>query len=173
MKIKIEIVTGAYTYHCWTWKKESEETASETERELAQKFIEADEDDRQEIAYELRDYAQQVDEFPEPYFSSVEVSYPDGEHQNEDIQPDDAVDNDIQDIHDHFIKEWRDRTNKIVLLIDDQWKRRSYEAEVNSKTPFNVHALSVVNGSITYGTDEVEYVDGGEGNATDYFWRVR
>ena len=173
MRIKIEITTGSYCYHCWTWNQESEKTSSQTERELAQKFIDADEDERQNLAYELLEYAQQTEEFPEPYFSSIEISYPDGDHQDETIRMTEPVDNNVPVIHDYYRKERRDKTNKIVLLIDEQWKHRLYEAEVNSKEPFNVHALSVVNGSITYGIDEIEYVDGGEENATDCYWQVR
>ena len=173
MRIRIEISTGYNEYSCWTWTKKDQEEAEEEEKALAQQIIDAEDDDRQEIAYELIEYAQHESGIlPEPYFRSIEVSYPDGEHQDQDIAPDEEVSNDQKSIEDYYQKEWDDPNAEAVVLRDNHMKRGLWIGEVETNKPFNITYLSVIKGEITYGTTPIEYDNGGEGNYTDYFWRI-
>ena len=173
MRIRIEIKTGYNEYSCWTWTQKDQQEAEEEEKALAQQLIDAEEDNRQEIASELIEWAKQESGMiPEAYFSSIEVSYLDGEHQDQDIRPDEEVSNDNQSIQDYYQEEWHDPNAEAVVLRDNQMKRGLWIGEVETNKPFNINYLSISKGEISYGIQTLEYVDGGEGNYTDYFWRI-
>ena len=94
MRIKIEIVTGYSNYSSLSWTKEDQEqyaTDPDFQNEDDQKYAKqmekirkADDDDKDGIAYDLMIGGSCQDcMMIEPYFSRIEVSYPDGEHEDE------------------------------------------------------------------------------------------
>lgn len=99
----------------------------------------------------------------EPYFSSVEVSYPDTTRASKDIRPIDEVSNDWKDLGEFYEDKINDPQNLVVILRADHMKRGLFSAEIESNRPFKMNYLSVTNGEILYGVHPVEYVDGGEG----------
>jgi hypothetical protein len=174
MRIKIEIVTGYSTYSSMSWTKEDQDqhaTDPDFQNEDDQKYAkqmeeirQAEDDDKNGIAYDLMIGGSCQDcMMIEPYFSRIEVSYPDGEHKDEDIRPDDEVSNNWKDLSEFYEDKIIDPKNLVLILRADHMKRGLFGAEVESDKPFNINYLSVMDGEITYGTHPVEYVDGGEG----------
>ena len=173
MKIKIEIVAGYSNYASFTWTKEDQEKygihpdfKNEWDLELLKQvneLREADEDDKDGIAYDLIIGAGGDCMMIEPYFSRIEVSYPDGEHEDEEIRPDDEVSNNWKDLSEFYEDKINDPKNLVLILRADHMKRGLFGAEIESDKPFNINYLSVMDGEITYGTDTIDYVDGGEG----------
>lgn len=186
MRIRIEITTGYNEYSCWTWTKKDQQEAEEEEKALAQRFIDAEEDDRQEIAYELIEWAKHESGIiPEASFGCIEVSYPDPRHDHLDDEPPsdekpdveeyycpEEVSNDNKSIQDYYEEEWHDPNAEAVVLRDNQMKRGLWIGVVETNKPFNINYLSISKGEISYGIETLEYVDGGEGNYTDYFYRT-
>ena len=167
MKIQIEVVTTYNNFSCFTWDKETEEGASDELKALVQSYRDAEEGgDRDEIARELIEWAQKDAFQIQPWFRSLHVSYPDGEEEDEWITPEtvdnDGTDRDIRDFYEQEI-----RQNKLVVLKDDEWKHGGWEAIVESPKPFNVHALSIAGGEMTYGFDTLEFDGNGEGNYSE------
>ena len=173
MRIKIDIVTGYSNYSSLTWTKEDQEqhaTDPDFQNEDDQKYAKqmeeirkADDDDKDGIAYDLIICAGGDCMMIEPYFSRIEVSYPDGEHDDEEIRPDDEVSNNWKDLSEYYQQKITDPKNLVVILRADHMKRGLFGAEIESNKPFNINYLSVMDGEITYGTDTIDYVDGGEG----------
>jgi hypothetical protein len=172
IKMKVRITTYLNYFNCWYWNEEVKKDASEEEKEYAQMFIDAeDEGEKAEIARDLIEYAQLTETLCGSYFNDIEVEYPNGELPNEDITPDDCVDNNDKDISEYYEEQWEDSSNTAVILKDDQYKRSTWILEIDTDKPFNINYLSVMDGVITYGTHQFEYEDGGEGSYTDYAWR--
>lgn len=173
MRINIRIVAGFSNYSSLTWTKEDQEqyaTDPDFQNEDDQKFSQqmeeirkADDDDKDGIAYDLLMGAGGDCMMIEPYFSGIEVSYPDGEHEDEDIRPDDEVSNNWKDLSEFYEDKINDPKNLVVILRADHMKRGAFGAEIESDKPFNINYLSVMDGEITYGSHSIEYVDGGEG----------
>lgn len=175
MRIKIEIVTGYSTYSSMSWTKEDQDqhaTDPDFQNEDDQKYAkqmeeirQAEDDDKNGIAYDILSSGWSCQDcmMIEPYFSRIEVSYPDGEHKDEDIRPDDEVSNNWKDLSEFYEDKIIDPKNLVLILRADHMKRGLFGAEVESDKPFNINYLSVMDGEITYGTHPVEYVDGGEG----------
>ena len=97
----------------------------------------------------------------DPYFIRIEVSYPDGEHQDEEIRPDDDVSNDWKDISEFYDDQIKDPK------IGGDPPCRPHEtgyfcSEIETDKPFNINYLSVTDGEIPYGMHTIEYSDGGE-----------
>ena len=166
MKIQIEVVTTYNNFSCFTWDKETEEGACDELKALVQKYKDADWDDKEEIGRELSEWAQKDAFQIQPWFDSLHVSYPDGEEEDEWITPG-AVDNDgtDKDIRDFYEKEIL--KNKVVVLLDNEMKHGGWEATVESNKPFNIHALSIAGGEMTYGFDTLEFDGNGEGNYSE------
>ena len=172
MRIKIDIVTGYSTYRSLSWTKEDQQqhaTDPDFQNEDDQKYakqmeeiLQAD-DDKDGIAYDLLIGAGGDCMMIEPYFSHIEVSYPDGEHEDEEIRPDDEVSNNWKDLSEYYQQKITDPKNLVLILRADHMKRGLFGAEIESNKPFNINYLSVMDGEITYGTDTIDYVDGGEG----------
>ena len=175
MKIKIEIVTGYSTYSSLIWTKEDQEqypTHPDYQHEDDQEYFKQlqeirkapDYDDKESIAYDLLMGGGSQDcMMIEPYFSRIEVSYPDGEHQDEEIRPDDEVSNNWLDLSDFYEGKINDPNNLVVILRADHMKRGYFSAEIESDKPFNINYLSVMDQEISYGMHTIEYEDGGEG----------
>ena len=174
MRIKIEIVTGYSTYSSLTWTKEDQAQYPihpEYQHEYDQKYFQqmqdirkADDDDKDGIAYDmLMEWSCQDCMMIHPYFSSIEVTYPDGEHQDEEIRPDDEVSNNWKDLSEFYQDKINDPNNMVVILRADHMKRGYYNEEIESDKPFNINYLSVTDGEISYGMHTIEYLDGGEG----------
>jgi hypothetical protein len=174
MRINIEIVTGFSNYSSLTWTKEDQEqypTHPDYQHEDDQEYFKqiqeirkADDDDKNGIAYDmLMEWSCQDCMMIEPYFRSIEVSYPDGTRASKDIRPKDEVSNDWKDLGEFYADKINDPQNLVVILRADHMKRGLFSAEIESPRPFSMNYLSVTNGEITYGTHTVEYVDGGEG----------
>ena len=174
MRIKIEIVAGFSTYSSLIWTKENQEqypTHPDYQHEDDQKYFnqiqeirKADDDEKDGIAYDLLMGGSCQDcMMIEPYFSSVEVSYPDTTRASKDIRPIDEVSNDWKDLGEFYEDKINDPQNLVVILRADHMKRGLFSAEIESDRPFKMNYLSVTNGEIFYGVHPVEYVDGGEG----------
>ena len=171
MKIKIDITTCWNTYSIFVWDKETQSRATDELRQLVTRFLE-EPDAREEIAYELMNgWEQEGPMLPHPYFSNIEVEYPDGEHPDEDIRPTDEVENNEKDIHAYYEEELESH-HPLVILQDNQMKRGHWEAEVESRKPFNINYLSVIDGVITYGSETLEFSGDGEGNYSERFWQI-
>jgi len=174
MKIKIEIVAGFSTYSSLIWTKENQEQypthpvyQHEEDQEYfnqIQEIRKADDDEKDGIAYDLLMGGSFQDcMMIEPYFSIVEVSYPDTTRASKDIRPIDEVSNDWKDLGEFYEDKINDPQNLVVILRADHMKRGLFSAEIESDKPFKMNYLSVTNGEIFYGVHPVEYVDGGEG----------
>ena len=171
MKMLIEDTTSYNNFTCFKWDKKTEEGAHDSTKEQVQRFIDADEDEAEEIAREIiTDYGNDH-MFPQAWFSRIEVHYPDGEHPSESIYVDQEVENNNKSITYFYEKEIEEiDANRIVILKDDEWKRGLWEVQVETNKPFNIYYLSVMDGEITYGLDTLEYVDGGEGNYSEIYY---
>lgn len=173
MRINIEIVTGYSTYRSLSWTKEDQQqhaTDPDFQNEDDQKYAKqmeeirkADYEDKEGLSYDLIIGAGNDCMMIEPYFSRIEVSYPDGEHEDEEIRPDDEVSNNWKDLSEYYHHKITDPKNLVLILRADHMKRGLFGAEIESDKPFNINYLSVMDGEITYGTDTIDYVDGGEG----------
>ena len=174
MKIKIEIVASYSNYSRFTWTKEDQQNygnhpnfKNEWDMELLKQvnaLREADEDDKDGIAYDIMIGGSNQDcMMIHPYFSAIEVSYPDSTRAGKDIRPIDEVSNDWKDLGEFYEDTINDPQNLVVILRADHMKRGLFSAEIESDKPFKMNYLSVTNGEIFYGVHPVEYVDGGEG----------
>ena len=170
MKIKIDIGTSYCEYNVFTWSEEDEEKASDELKKKVAQFLKASGSKKEELAESLAvNYGDDAID-PEAYFRSIYVSYPDGEHEDEYISPEQSVENDNEQF---FRKKMNDLVkNRIVICTMNQYKHGGWEATVESKNPFNINALSVMNGEITYGFDSFDYMGGGDHNYGETWWEV-
>jgi len=167
MRIKITISTAFNEYSCFTWSKEKEENASDELKDLVDRFRKATRDESDEIAEQITsNYGeQQID--PEAGFRTIYIEYPDGEHEDDVISSPDEVENDN---HRFYQKRMNDPANSMGICKVVQYKHGAWEGVVNSKQPFNINFLSVMNGEITYGCDTLENMGEGDHNFTEYYY---
>jgi hypothetical protein len=170
MKIKIEIGTSYCEYNVFTWSEEDEEKSSDELKKKVSQFLKASGSKKEQLAESLAaNYGDDAID-PEAYFRSIYVSYPDGEREDEYISPEESVENDNEQF---FKKKFSDLTkNRIVICTMNQYKHGGWETTVESKNPFNINALSVINGEITYGFDSLDNMGGGDHNYGETWWEV-
>ena len=89
-----------------------------------------DYDEKESIAYDIvvgGSYGDYM--MVEPYFSSIEVYYPDGEQNAESIRPDEEISNDWKDLDDFYADKIADPENLVVITRADHMKRGLYKNE--------------------------------------------
>jgi hypothetical protein len=167
MKIKIMISTSFNEYSCFTWTKEKEENATDELKDLVDRFQKAEGEDQEEIAEQITsNYGEdQID--PESGFGTIDIEYPDGEHEGDLISRPDEVENDNCQF---YQKKMNDPANILSICKVEQYKHGGWEGIVESKHPFNINYLSVMNGEITYGMDNLENMGGGDHNFTEFYY---
>ena len=175
MRMIIEIVTAWSTYSNFTWTKEDQKNygthpdyQSDDQMELLKQVTQIrnskDYDEKESIAYDIvvgGSYGDYM--MVEPYFSSIEVFYPDGEQNAENIRPDEEISNDWKGLDDFYADKIADPENLVVITRADHMKRGLWKGNIETDKEFNINYLSMSDGEITYGTQTIEYADGGEG----------
>lgn len=167
MRIKITISTSFNEYSCFTWTKEKEEIASDELKDLVDRFQKAEGDEQDEIAEQITgNYGeQQID--PEAGFRTIYIEYPDGEHEGDVISCPDEVENDNNRF---YQKRMNDSANILCICRIVQYKHGGWEGIVETKQPFNINYLSVMNGEISYGMDTLENMGEGDHNFTEFYY---
>ena len=167
MRIKITISTAFNEYSCFTWTKEKEENASDELKDLVEQFRKATRDESDEIAEQITgNYGeQQID--PEAGFRTIYIEYPDGEHEDDVISSPDEVENDNNRF---YQKRMNDPANILCICRIDQYKHGGWEGIVETKQPFNINYLSIMNGEISYGMDTLENMGEGDHNFTEFYY---
>ena len=175
MRMIIEITTGFSNYSLFTWTKEDQKNygthpdyQSDYEMELLKQVTQIrnskDYDEKESIAYDIVvgwSYGNYM--MVEPYFSRIEVYYPDGEQNAETIRPYEEISNDLKGLDDFYADKIADPENLVVITRADHMKRGLWTGNIETDKEFNINFLSMSDGEITYGTQTIEYADGGEG----------
>lgn len=169
MKINITLQAQHcdYSFFCWDEETKKEYAEHEELKELINKFINAsDEDERDEVSLELLDYG--INDGAIGYIDGIEVEYP-GEEFPDETHTEEIDGFKLKTIEDCFGDKMDLDLCDFYICKENYSKKGCLVLEKESDKPFDINYLSMTDGVITYGMDELEREDYGREYDSNFY----